>query len=337
MADTKQPSLNFLSKMRGTRQGIILGILVTFVASYFVLVYLGLSFCLAPAIIALMMYFVPRWFGLTNRKYHAVFGVVFLIAIGLMLGATVYYGDTGLKAAPVDSSDKVLTAGTVTPFNGPAGGVYNYSVVVAGGNTTPILKLHVVDTWSLEDTAKNMTTFVPVDATHNRFYLQSTASANSIYYYYFEYTTPGASPTTVTAGYGAGPITASNGDIFAHDMTVWTGYVLYLVGLLFFMLLILTWWMDSSRKKFEAKQRNLPPKVTGDKPGKFVCSECGAEVPADATQCARCGERFEETDKPKEATAAAPKSAEEFVCSECGKTVKATDNKCWNCGKEFEN
>jgi len=27
---------------------------------------------------------------------------------------------------------------------------------------------------------------------------------------------------------------------------------------------------------------------------KFVCSACGAEVPADATECPQCGDKFDE-------------------------------------------
>jgi ribosomal protein L40E len=122
--------------------------------------------------------------------------------------------------------------------------------------------------------------------------------------------------------------------------------VFYLVGVLFYMLIVLTWWMDSSKKKFDQKQaerlKNAPPPVTGtgaskERKEKFVCSECGAEVPIDASKCPQCGEKFEDDGTTQKAIAP-PSSTkpEEFVCSECGKTVKASDTKCWNCGKEFD-
>ncbi|HTY46918.1 MAG TPA: zinc ribbon domain-containing protein [Methanomassiliicoccales archaeon] len=335
MADTSARSPNFLQKMRGTRQGIILGILVTFVVSYFTLTYLGIGFCLAPAIVALMMYFVPRWFGLLSRRKLAIFGVIFLLVIGVMVGATAYFSETALQSNPV-SADNVLTNGIVTPFKDTSATQFNYSVVLTGGNSTPTLLLHI-GSWSISEVIFKMTdNFTgpgPNQVTYN---LSLTLPAREVYAYFYEYVDPsGATHSTPVA---FGPITANDGQILTQALSSNLLNTFYLVGLLFFLLLVLTWWMDSSRKKFEARQAGPPQKPTkGGKQEKFVCSECGAEVPADATQCARCGEKFDEGEKPKLAESTAPKAADEFVCSECGKTVKATDKKCWNCGKEFEN
>ncbi|KQM12607.1 hypothetical protein AOA80_01445 [Methanomassiliicoccales archaeon RumEn M1] len=61
---------------------------------------------------------------------------------------------------------------------------------------------------------------------------------------------------------------------------------------------------------------------------KFVCSECGADVPANAKACPQCGESFD--DEPQTS------GKDKFECSECGATVDEGARTCWNCGKEFE-
>jgi ribosomal protein L40E len=98
------------------------------------------------------------------------------------------------------------------------------------------------------------------------------------------------------------------------------------IGLLFYMLLILVWWMDRSRKKMEGevKKREAAKAVATEK---MVCSECGSDVPADAEKCPQCGERFD--DAQKNAT------AEEKKCPKCNAVIFDTDKKCWNCGTEL--
>ena len=83
------------------------------------------------------------------------------------------------------------------------------------------------------------------------------------------------------------------------------------------------------------------------------CSECGAEVPADARRCPKCGANFdEETEEVHvqvseeelraEAESRAPAeepaegSEECFECSECGAMVPADAKKCPKCGAEFD-
>lgn len=101
------------------------------------------------------------------------------------------------------------------------------------------------------------------------------------------------------------------------------------VGLLFFLLLVLNWVTDRSKGKMaeaqKAQENKAEERKAETKGGKekFVCSECGAEVPVDAKTCPQCGEKFDDDG--------------EYVCTECGAKVKESDKKCWNCGKEFEN
>ena len=180
------------------------------------------------------------------------------------------------------------------------------------------------------------------NATNGTWYSVQTLG-ESVYFYSYVYTD--SSGTANATDWGNGPVTAASGDIYSHNLGLGMLIVFYLVGVLFYMLIVLTWWMDSSKKKFDRRQaemkKNAPPPSAGaskEKKEKFVCSECGAEVPADSDKCPHCGEKFEDEGPTQKAIAppSASSKPDEFVCSECGKTVKATDTKCWNCGKEFD-
>ena len=100
---------------------------------------------------------------------------------------------------------------------------------------------------------------------------------------------------------------------------------LFQIGLLFYLLLVLTWWMDRSKAKaaeFDKARKQEKKGDDGQKVvDKFICSECGSDVPIDAKECPRCGEKFEE--------------AVERECPYCKAKVLESDVKCWNCGKEL--
>ncbi len=116
-------------------------------------------------------------------------------------------------------------------------------------------------------------------------------------------------------------------------------------------------WEAESRKKIaeeKAKEQKEDTKVPslakamGLEPAgdTFVCSECGTDVPSDATVCPKCGEKFdgekaeEQKEEAKAPTPAKPKKAEPygdtFVCSECGAEVPGEATKCPKCGEKFD-
>ena len=57
------------------------------------------------------------------------------------------------------------------------------------------------------------------------------------------------------------------------------------------------WETEKEKKKAEegkeAKVPSLAKAMGLEKEETFVCSECGADVPADATVCPKCGEKFD--------------------------------------------
>jgi len=313
--------------LRNTRNGIIMAIALSLIASYFILVFQSLFLCLAPALVAIIMYFVPNWFGLKSKKKLAIMGVVLLLVLGVALGVTNYYAEKGMQ--PSTLADSHFTSGQVLPFRGGAGS-YNFSVVLTmtTNNTTPYIKLRLVDFWAASDNLYDMTFS---NISEGKLFANRNL-VGSVYFYSFVYKDPAGK--SYQSAWGNGPVTVQDGDIFSHNLSIWVVAVFYTVGLLFFMLVLLTWWMDSSKKRYETLQQKKTEKQ-GGKPEKFVCSECGTEVPGEAKQCPQCGEKFD--DEEKKGKGPVPKVDDELICSECGKTVKESDKKCWNCGKEFEN
>ncbi len=69
----------------------------------------------------------------------------------------------------------------------------------------------------------------------------------------------------------------------------------------------------------------------------FQCSECGAEVPADAVVCPKCGAKF---DEPTENEVVHPDgqvdvSEETVVCPKCSAAVPKNADFCPKCGYKF--
>jgi len=107
------------------------------------------------------------------------------------------------------------------------------------------------------------------------------------------------------------------------------------IAILYFILLGLIYWTRSSKKRYgqmkkEKEELSVPRKKLDESEEammeeKFICSECGAEVPADAKVCPQCGEPFEEEEEKVK-----------MICSSCGAEVDEDAESCWNCGKKFK-
>ncbi len=80
---------------------------------------------------------------------------------------------------------------------------------------------------------------------------------------------------------------------------------------------------------------DVPDELRVKKKDFFQCSECGAEVPSDATECPKCGAKFDEVQENVvvHADGSEDVSTESVVCPECGSTVPANADWCPKCGK----
>ena len=76
--------------------------------------------CFVPILIALLVYGIPYYFGLRNRKKLAVFGTVLIVALGLVFSLNAYFFIQGYEGGAVHSANNELIAGQVTPVKGTA-------------------------------------------------------------------------------------------------------------------------------------------------------------------------------------------------------------------------
>ena len=98
MATTGAPRKNFnpFGGMRGTKYGIIFGCVLALLLSMAVVLFVGITFCLTPILGAIVLYFVPTYFGLKSKPKLAVVGLVFLLVLGLSVGLTAASAQDGL-------------------------------------------------------------------------------------------------------------------------------------------------------------------------------------------------------------------------------------------------
>ncbi len=329
----------YLDDFKKSKLAIPFSILLAGLISYLLLIFGSVLFCLLPAVIAFIIYGLPRYFGLVDRKKTLIWGTVLILALGIASGLTYYSILIEEEPVTLTTPDNVLTGGSVTPFRGTDSTNFTLSVIYNGalnsGNSTPYIYVTVYNYYrASQGTVYNLTNDTSYTGAGDRYILQRTFET-SIYDFGFTYEKPDG--TFASTGLSWGPFTMTNDEILVNELRAVPLTMFLNVGLLFYLLVVLTWWMERSKKRFEthARPAGKPgPKTTE----KFVCSECGSEVPASSTQCPQCGEKFEEDAQSTAAASAqsAPSKSSEFICSDCGKIVKETDTQCWNCGKKFE-
>jgi len=325
-----------LDKFKKNKLAIPLSLVLTFIVCYLLLIFGSILFCLLPAVIALIIYGVPRYFGLADRKRLLIFGTILMILLGMASGLTYY--SILIEETPVTLStpDNVLSAGSITPFRGTDSTVFHFSVIYTGTDTSPNVNVTVYDYYlASQGTVYNMINDTSYNSSTSDRYILNQTFATSIYDFGFSYDKPDG--TVAITDLSWGPYTMTNDDILVNELWKVPITMFLNVGLLFYLIILLTWWMERSRKRFESQGGRYGAKPAPKTTEKFVCSECGSEVPANADKCPQCGEKFEEDERSKAVAEqmAQPKS-DEFICSDCGKTVKETDTQCWNCGKKFE-
>lgn len=232
--------------------------------------------------------------------------------------------------------------GTVSPFNGNSATNHTFSVLVTDQNITEV-NVVIVDVWT--STTIYNRTMTGTNVTDGRLFTfyadpQSNTGLNNSEFGYWFTANNGQKWIVTDSNYG--PIHVSDTDLYAHWLPTLMLALFIQVGVLYYLLLALSFMSDRSKakvkemeKQYGAKGGKLPPSKDG-KDEKFVCSECGADVPSSAAKCPQCGERFDEAGKVEEAKPV-DKGKEEFVCTDCGAKVDEKAKTCWNCGKEFEN
>jgi ribosomal protein L40E len=328
----------FMANIRNQKWSVPVGMAITALLSLLLLLYTASWLCFAPILIALVMYFLPVFFGLKDKKKLAVFGIILLLVLSIAYGMFQASALQSMSAPNMNSSDNVLTNGTVTPIITNPGTALNFTVQLNGGNASSMVNVYMIQ-WPLGGTLLNysMTNMGLIPGAGNSYLYQLTSTNLTPGIYEFAYWTTATNKQVYSAA-SWGPVYADSGTVLTTSL--YGGFlqvfIFTFIAPLFFVFLAMMWWMDRSRVKMEEKMKKNPPMAPKAKPGekeKFICSECGADVPAEASECPQCGEKFDEEQK-KDAMEA-KKADGELRCPKCNNVVFNTDTKCWNCGQEL--
>lgn len=317
-------------KFRTNKYAIYVGLVLTFLVCTLLLLYSSYLICFGLLLVAMAGYYIPVLFGMKSKKKLAVWGLVLIVLLAVPYTLVTIDNQKNAETVRIGTADGSMANGTVTPFYGNASTVHVFSVEVTNSSYTDV-RVVVYDVQSSSEVINST-----MESSQNgTLYTYTTTLVNQTSYgYWFAASTPDGYKTTSTSNYG--PVHVDDVSLFVYWFPLILLVILIEVGLLYFLLLLMGFWMDRTKaKQAELKKQrpnvNLPPAKAGVEE-KFICSECGAEVPASADRCPQCGERFDEAkDEPKR-----PKK-DEFVCTECGAAVDEKARTCWNCGKDFEN
>jgi|GEM_PF-1240987 len=298
---------------------------------YLTLLYLS-SICFVNLLPPLVLLGLLWMFNVKSVKRLALVGLVaFLLFSGVwMVAYTQFY--TGAQPEVCVSEDGVtLTNGTVEPFRGGGGQVYNFTLDVHYNVTgTPVyyknvtLLLREVSFPGYTDTNETMTLLNnnTVTQTWTYYYSAEISTAINQFAFFVEY--PNNSTLLIAgvwsvggASLAPGPYKADNAAIILAILPFSFFQTLLNVLLVYLLIIGMIWWTRRARRmreqqvekwqKEQAEKEAAQPKstqlkvpslakATGKEKGggeTFVCSECGADVPADATVCPNCGEKFD--------------------------------------------
>lgn len=257
-------------------------------------IYLG---CLSILFSAVLMFALPYWLKERRIKHLALNGAVIFVAAALIFAALFAQslsGNDPISVRATGAGNVTLSNATVTPGRGPAGASYTFvaNLTVPGnpnlGNYAVFVNLTTVDGVTSQF---NMT---PDSADSNlsdgRAYNWTVPVGDRIYIFWFLVTVRnGTSLTWFETPWQVGPITAGYGTFYGFAL-YYGVFALILPMSLYFILLMLFWWTTRARMERQRLGMATPAETdTG-----FMCTNCGADVPAAAEKCPKCGAVFEE-------------------------------------------
>jgi hypothetical protein len=311
-------------KFKKTPYTIPVAMGVTALVYYLMMAYIPGS-CWIGLIPPLLLFGLLWQFGVKRVRKMLLIGLVTALVIMTVATAFLVHSFQTLDMAVATSpgSDPVLFNGTVTPTTGGGSTVFTYSLTVGspgpGLNVTDVR----VNITSLMTTRNETMSVNWTDSTLNEtHYIYVTNLPEPINQFHFvalvngtwvrasDYQDDGTQIPIV------GPI---HSDPWAVAWPVIKYVSLYQALLQFFpifaILCGMVWWMRRARrmradaaKRWEEKRKDVEAKVPKDdtkvpslqramglepEPSTFVCSDCGADVPAEARKCPVCGEKFE--------------------------------------------
>ncbi|HTD81898.1 MAG TPA: zinc-ribbon domain-containing protein [Thermoplasmata archaeon] len=262
-------------------------------------IYLG---CLSILFSAILMFGLPYWLKERRIKHLALNGAVIFVAAALIFAALFAQSLSGNDPIPIRATgagNVTLSNATVIPGRGPPGASYMFvaNLTVPGtpnpGNYAVYVNLTTVDGVTSQ---LNMTPVNAADTnlSDGKAYNYTVPVGDRIYLFWFLVTVRnGTSFAWFESPWQVGPITAGYGTFYGFALYYGT-FALILPMSLYFILLMLFWW--TSRARMERQRLGMATPAETDTG--FMCTNCGADVPAAAAKCPKCGAVFEEAPEP---------------------------------------
>ncbi|MDQ1372068.1 MAG: Zinc ribbon protein [Candidatus Thermoplasmatota archaeon] len=288
---------------------------------YLLLLTYAAGSCLVTMLPAFIMLGVFWFFGVKRGRFLLLAGLVGCAV--LMLVSTYFFVGmyTNLEPATATSDDDamVIRDGVVTPFEGDAQTAFNFTLSVYVNESVAIGDVKVLIVDMVYGDIRNETMLAgPRNDTLAQYYYTTTVS-NPINGYFFWVNVSGT--WYLAADHEEGAEVTATGPMHTDTLEI-TLLILYLSAIqsfvqyfvIYALIVGMIWWTRRARRmrekqmdKWEAKRKEEEAKTPKDDAkvpslakamgleadDSFVCSECGADVPGDATECPKCGEKFE--------------------------------------------
>jgi len=290
----------------------VLSLMVAAVTAY------GALGCFSIPFSAVLMFGLPYWLRERRIKHLALNGAVIFVAAALIFAALFAQSLSGNDPIPVrvtGAGDVTLSNATVTPGRGPPGAPYTFSanLTVPGGanasNYAVYVNLTSVD-GAITPLNMTPTDVNDTDLADGKGYSFTVLLGDRIYFFWFFVTVQnGTSLTTFVTPFRVGPITAGYATFYGFSLEI--GFLSLILPIaLYFILLMLFWW--TTRARMERRRLGMASEAETDTG--FMCTNCGADVPAAAAKCPKCGAVFEEApaaaSKPEESEDEEPEADE---------------------------
>ena len=300
-------------------------------AVYYLVVLYGSTFCLSGLLTPLVLLGICWYFGIKSAKKLLVIGVLAsLVFTGVYAASfTDHYQHIQYKVGTSDDKNATLTEGTLQPLYGDKTTVYEFSVTVhVKDNATTVKDVAVLiqkvhfpsstgENFTMTERSRQVLNNTTGEA--NVHYVYNTTLSTPVNMYVFWANVNGtwyiaADYSTSQAMWLLGPMSKDTNAILGLILPISLFQTFASVFPLYALIVVMIWWTRRTRKmrkdqmeKWEEKRAeeeakkpkqdakvSLQRKAMGlEDGGTFVCSECGADVPADATVCPKCGEKFE--------------------------------------------
>lgn len=289
--------------------------------------------CLAPLLPPLALLGLLWYFDIKSAKKMLLIGLVAcLVFAGVWIYVVTGIYEGVEPKVGVSKDGKTLTNGTVEPLKGTAQTTYNFNLTVRNASSSPVardgVKVIVTPVSFPSKPVANysmarVTDLKPINVSGAIFwvanYSYSTTISTPINQHYF--LADINNTWELAADYSSGSADRLVGPISKDTPTVASALILFsLVQVyastfpIFAIMVLMIWWTRRARRMREDQMKKWQEergKEGAKEPGKgkaktpslqkamgleeetFVCSECGADVPADATVCPKCGEKFD--------------------------------------------